>query len=73
MSVAKTTITISMVFLEARILRHCHNFQSNDPQNKIQCVQVDAISKISFITTKFRYELIWLRSAIFRKSTFILY
>jgi len=61
------------VFLDARILRHRRNFQSNDPQNKIHCVQVDAISKISFITTTFRYELICLRSAIFQKSTFILY
>jgi len=42
------------VFLDARILRHCRNFQSNYPQNKIHCVQVDAFSKISFITTKFR-------------------
>ena len=44
-------IHIYRVFLDARILRHCRNFQSNDPQNKIHCVQVDALS---FITTKFR-------------------
>ena len=42
------------VFLDARILRHCRIFQSNDPQNKIHCVQKDAISKFWVITTKFR-------------------
>jgi len=69
------------IFLDARILRHCRNFQSNDHQNKIHCIQVDAICKFSVITTKFNIQKCKKNRLVtdlftfcyFRKSTFILY